>query len=157
MAESCDDSCVNLDEENLSTVINLLKVVIEKCDRLESENAEMKKTLNIILKQNEKIDKLVEEDHTHNNRQEGKINYAQGVKKSKHEIIIFESKNTKFNDSQQTIVEIKSTIDPAELNIGVNGMKNMENGKIGIFCENKKDVQVLKKEVERKLGHNYET
>lgn len=41
------------------------------------------------------------------------------------------------------------------MNIGIKNIKSLNKGRVGIYCENKKDIETLKNEVEEKMGGQY--
>lgn len=86
---------------------------------------------------------------------EGK-SYADKLKTRDSQTLVIRPKNKNNQDGTKTKKEVKTVVDPCELGIGIKGLKGIRDGGIAVSCENDDDRQLLKNEVEKKLGEQYE-
>lgn len=119
------------------TIMESLNRLNQKIDKVE-KNLEQRPTYSQIVKNTNYIEKYKNE--------------AEVWDSEKSSIII---KPMKTQDNRQTMRELESGVDPVNLKLKINHMKNLGNGTIKIQCNSKNDSDKLKEAISSKLGDKY--
>lgn len=82
--------------------------------------------------------------------------YADKLKNRESQTLVIRPRAKDAQDGTKTRKEVKTVVDPCELGIGIAKLKGIRDGGIAVSCENDGDRRILKNEVERKLGQQYE-
>ncbi|KAK9879702.1 hypothetical protein WA026_006762 [Henosepilachna vigintioctopunctata] len=140
-------SQINFSEESFSTVVRLLKVVIEKSEKLESENDEMKKTLGQIQQhvKNSFTSKRYDSTKIENAKmgEPEKKSYVETLKNRNNVVLINPKKQ---QQSEKTKKDLKKCINPAELNLNLSEVKMTNGAGLLIGCQDGGSAAKLKSE-----------
>ncbi|XP_077287241.1 uncharacterized protein LOC143912008 [Arctopsyche grandis] len=124
-----------------------LDVICELRSEFKNLKNNIQKDINI-LKTNSELNILKSVNKNDNN-----LSYANALKKNNNDVTIIVPK--KIQDTDKTKNECKNLIKPKELKIGIQGVKKIGKGGIAVTCNSAQDSIKLIKEVENKLGENY--
>lgn len=140
---------------------DIIDEVMQKLENVEIKMSQVQESLASFVKMPEMVDGLKRElersrmqvrDETVNKG----VTYAEKVK-AKCETLIIQPKP---GTSQQAVVtknEVKASIDPAVLEIGVTKMKELRDGGVIVSCETSEERDRLKNAMESKLSEKYTT
>lgn len=56
----------------------------------------------------------------------------------------------------KTKLDMENTINPGNINVGVNTVKNLKNGAIIVKCDSMKSKEILRKKLQENMKENYE-
>lgn len=132
----------------------LLPIVNDMRKQLESY-------MEIILEQNTKIEKLTEEIQTFHTKLEGSQYTATWpelptvipTRKKEHVIVV---KPREKQDASKVKNDLKTRIDPAGLQVGVNIEKSVREGGVVLKCQNEQALNTIKEDIVNKMGNDYE-
>lgn len=126
-------------KELIATKDRLISELEKKILRIESE----------LVKRAERNEVMKESDSSN-------VSYADKAKQGVSEnTLIIKAKNGEDN-AEKIQQQIKESIRPEELHIGVANVRTMRSGKVAIEGMSKSDTKKLKEEIEDKLGQRYE-
>ncbi|KAK5649857.1 hypothetical protein RI129_000886 [Pyrocoelia pectoralis] len=150
-----DEILVSEDKKAIQEILKLVEKLTIKIKVLEDENAILKNRMTCI--ENGTVKECYNETRNEVVR-EYKKTFAETVKnQAKSEVLIVKQISIKNGtDSKKIVSELKEKVDPVNLNVGIKSIKNISNGGVAVHCESGKDVEILKSEVENKLGDQYQ-
>ena len=117
----------------------------------------------IIFEQNSKINELQKEikelkdnstKPTEPETTPAQVTYAEIVGKQDH-VLVVRPKNEK-KESNEVKEDLKSNINPAELQVGLLMDRNTRNGGVILKCTNKEALNTVKNNIRTKMGDEYE-
>jgi hypothetical protein len=151
----CDDCVTVMDSmmKRIDSLFDHLQQHDVEFDRQNQLLANIEKTVNKMSKQKEESDVQIIEQIEKVVKNSTKPTYAQKVKSNLQEtVLIIQPK--KDQESSETQKEIKSKIDPA--NVEVSSIRNISKGAVALGCKTKEAVAKLQQVVTERLGDSYE-
>lgn len=64
--------------------------------------------------------------------------------------------NNSKQSSMKTKLDMENTINPGNIGVGVNTVKNFKNGAIIVKCDSMKSKEILRKKLQENMKENYE-
>ncbi|KAK9887260.1 hypothetical protein WA026_021111 [Henosepilachna vigintioctopunctata] len=149
-------NCVDLNEEEIKFIADKsnIKYYCEGCNET-STIVELKKMLgeclNKIEEQSNKMEKYIKFIEANVPLPVNQKTNTQ--KKSYTDVLLI--KPIKGQKSNVTREDIASKIDPGELKLAIDVMKNIKNGEIMIGCDSNKTKEIISSKVSQELGNKY--
>lgn len=137
--------CKDSKNKGILGLIKELQSTIDKClckINEQGQTIENNKTL---------IEQLIEQNKTQRKNENGK-SYAEAVVKKNKECIIVKAANE--GDSSKAIEEIKEKIDPSDLEVGIENMKNIKGGVL-ISCSTTGSKGKITEKIQEEFGDKY--
>lgn len=82
--------------------------------------------------------------------------YSKVLKRNDEEVLVI--KPIKDIEQKSTITRqaLQEKVDPGSLGVGISNIKHVRNGGVAICCNNEQPVENIRRNIEQKLGNDYE-
>lgn len=155
---------LNMEVTKLKQEIEYLKIQIRDKNALDKKQSvddnnqhvefqnKVSEMFNLVFDKLNAINQKIENNGM-NKKDECEINNTYAKALINKEKIIVKPKNMQSSD--ETLRQIKQTLNPESIEVGISSIKQLKNGSLVVGCANKNDLMKLQCEVKKNIGNEY--